>query len=276
MQYELVQEALETQRDKLDILESAEKEAQRLNEALERRMGGSTALDQTDIEAEREREQEQERERERERAVRAERASKKGSSFGLISAVKHSLSGMMDVDPEATRRANIAKTRDNISQLEDSLQASAQDLKYASATLQADLDRFQRQKVADLRELAIQFAKIHREWCRQNLETWQAAKAAVQSIEPHPNQPPKSAEPPEPVHISQMGDDGVYSDSKAGTGAEGERGDMGMGIGELRAEIDLIDAANVPLPLPEEDIQGAKDKGKGKERASVNDPLGPL
>lgn len=51
-------------------------------------------------------------------------------------------------------------------QLEDSLQASEQDLKYASTTLQADLDRFQRQKVADLRLLAIQLAKVHKEWCR--------------------------------------------------------------------------------------------------------------
>ena len=56
---------------------------------------------------------------------------------------------------------------DCVVQLEDSLQASAQDLKYASTTLQADLDRFQRQKVADLRQLTIQLAKVHREWCRQ-------------------------------------------------------------------------------------------------------------
>jgi len=53
------------------------------------------------------------------------------------------------------------------SQLEDSLQASEQDLKYASMTLQADLDRFQRQKVADLRNLAIQLSKVHRDWCQQ-------------------------------------------------------------------------------------------------------------
>jgi hypothetical protein len=58
-------------------------------------------------------------EEERARQDRLERAkSRSGSSgFGLLSAVKHSLSGMMDVDPEATRRANIAKTRDNIAQV---------------------------------------------------------------------------------------------------------------------------------------------------------------
>jgi sorting nexin-4 len=101
---------------------------------------------------------------------------------------------MMDVDPEATRRANIGKTRDNISQLEDSLQASAQDLKYASTTLQADLDRFQRQKVADVRLMTIEIATLHREWCRQTLDAWKVAQAAIREIPDHPNKAPP--EPP--------------------------------------------------------------------------------
>jgi sorting nexin-41/42 len=52
-------------------------------------------------------------------------------------------------------------------QLEDALHLSAQDLKYASSTIQADLDRFQRQKVADLREMSISMARSHREWCKK-------------------------------------------------------------------------------------------------------------
>lgn len=117
VQYELVQDALETQRDKLELLESAEREAKRLEEALERGgsfIGGSNNASEIDPE-----ERERERQRQREERDRAERTVSKarGSGFGLISAVKHSLSGMMDVDPEATRRANIGKTRDNISQV---------------------------------------------------------------------------------------------------------------------------------------------------------------
>jgi len=108
-----VKEALDTQRDKLDLLESAEKEARRLEEALDRGNRTSESVSAEQMQEERE----QERERERERQERIERAQKRGNSFGLLSAVKHSLSGMMDVDPEATRRANIAKTRDNISQV---------------------------------------------------------------------------------------------------------------------------------------------------------------
>src|SRR5258708_6389959 len=52
------------------------------------------------------------------------------------------------------------------SQLEDAQHLAAQDLKYASSTIQADLDRFQRQKVADLREMCIGMARIHLDWCK--------------------------------------------------------------------------------------------------------------
>lgn len=54
-----------------------------------------------------------------------------------------------------------------IRQLEDGLHLAAQDLKYSSSTIQADLDRFQRQKVADLREMAISMARSHRDWCKK-------------------------------------------------------------------------------------------------------------
>ena len=37
--------------------------------------------------------------------------------YGFLSALSHSLTGMIDVDPEATRRNNISKTRESISQV---------------------------------------------------------------------------------------------------------------------------------------------------------------
>jgi hypothetical protein len=36
---------------------------------------------------------------------------------GLLSALSHSIHGMIDVDPEAARRSNISKTKDSISQV---------------------------------------------------------------------------------------------------------------------------------------------------------------
>ncbi|GMK58488.1 hypothetical protein CspeluHIS016_0505200 [Cutaneotrichosporon spelunceum] len=194
VQYELVQEALDTQRDKLELLEASERESRRLEDALER--GGSFHSSAPATPAKRPTESEDTGTTSPPAGSNPQPPSprppqrRQGNSFGLLSAVKHSLSGMMDVDPEASRRASIAKTRDNISQLEDSLQASAQDLKYASTTLQADLDRFQRQKVADLKALAIQLSTIHREWCLQNLEAWKAAQEAIKEIPDHPNKVP--------------------------------------------------------------------------------------
>ncbi|WWC66257.1 uncharacterized protein I206_100158 [Kwoniella pini CBS 10737] len=290
VQYELVQEALGTQKDKLELLENAEKEARRLEEALER--GGRGLSSSTSDHSQLQAQQQEQEERERERLERSRVRSSAGAAqgFGLLSAVKHSLSGMMDVDPEATRRANIGKTRDNISQLEDSLHASAQDLKYASTTLQADLDRFQRQKVADLRNLAIQLSKVHREWCKQNLEAWQAAQAAIREVDSHPNQPPISAQPAQQDTLG-----GTSSTSKQ---PESLSSNNPMRMGNMRGEIDRIEAANKPLPLPErdEDTPFGDDndddeendtptKGKGKQvevntntnsSGSGSGPLGPL
>jgi hypothetical protein len=86
---------------------------------------------------------------------------------GFLGALSYTLHGMIDADPAAARRASIGKTRESISQLEDALHLSAQDLKYASSTIQADLDRFQRQKVADIREMCIAMARAHKAWCEQ-------------------------------------------------------------------------------------------------------------
>jgi hypothetical protein len=121
VQFELVQDTLESQKDKLELLEAAERESRRLEEALERGgsiIGGSSsgAGAQSDDAEERESSRQKDRE-ERERAERSASRARSSAGFGLLSAVKHSLSGMMDVDPEATRRANIAKTRDNIAQV---------------------------------------------------------------------------------------------------------------------------------------------------------------
>jgi hypothetical protein len=294
VQHELVQDALEASRDKLETLEKAEREARRLEEALER--GGRVVIS----EEEREREREQERERQR-------RSASRGQTFGLLGAVKHSLSGMMDHDPEATRRANIGKLRENIAQvrsglrgldypltlnqLEDSLQASTQDLKYASSTLQADLDRFQRQKVADLRKLAINLASIHREWCRTNLEAWQKAKDAVNQIETHPNELAieNAADPKPEVPAKEFGFPSpgkgkgravnIPEDTKPFTpagryGVEASPEVVRHAQGNthhdelLRADLETEQAAAIPLPLAESEFEGADKSHDG--------PLGPL
>ncbi|KAI8575809.1 hypothetical protein K450DRAFT_260007 [Umbelopsis ramanniana AG] len=117
-------------------------------------------------------------------ALRASRQRSKRWSgpTKIFSAVSHTLHGIIDVDPEATRRNQIGKTKDAVAQLEQALQVTRKELVDVSADTQADLDRFQRQKIRDLRDMLIAYAKVHVKYCEKNLASWEEAKEAVAQI----------------------------------------------------------------------------------------------
>ncbi|KAH8071795.1 hypothetical protein BXZ70DRAFT_750558 [Cristinia sonorae] len=206
VQYEMTQENLEAKREQLDELEKSEREARRLEEALGRgRVGGyGSSPRREDGEAGENEAGESERQSEPEPSYLPPHPGpsplrRRAPGMGFLNALSYTLHGMMDVDPATARRNGITKSRETISQLEDALHLSAQDLKYASSTIQADLDRFQRQKVADVREMALAMAKSHRDWCKKNLEAWEEAKREIEQIPDHPNrvqtQPNETAGP---------------------------------------------------------------------------------
>jgi len=72
--------------------------------------------------------------------------------FGRIS---HAVHGVVDVDPERTRRDQIGKTRESIGQLEQAQQASEQDVRNASSGILKDLKRFQAEKEDDLKRYMV-------------------------------------------------------------------------------------------------------------------------
>lgn len=115
--------------------------------------------------------------------------SKRSSSrtgYGLLGAITHTLQSVMDVDRDASRRSNISKLREEISMLEEGVALTANDLHYATTAIQADLDRFQRQKVSDLKDMMLEFAKMHREFAQANLDNWKDAKGQIEKVEkPH-------------------------------------------------------------------------------------------
>jgi len=197
VQYEMTQDALENKREQLEDLEKSEREARRLEEALGKgRVSGlSSSLVIPDHEnSEDAPELATANSLPPHPGPNPARRRTKPPGMGLLNALSYTLHGIMDVDPETARRNGITKTRENISQLEDALHLAAQDLKYSSSTIQADLDRFQRQKVADLREMSISMARSHRDWCKKNLEAWEEAKKEIEKIPDHPN---KAAQIPE-------------------------------------------------------------------------------
>ncbi|KAJ3215325.1 Sorting nexin, cytoplasm-to-vacuole targeting pathway/endosomal sorting [Dinochytrium kinnereticum] len=102
-----------------------------------------------------------------------------GGGGGLLAT----LNSFIDNDPEATRRANITKTRDRIAGLEQERRQSLAELGVANEAIQRDLDRFQRDKVHDLRNVLLAYAVAHREMCRRSLAAWQDAKGAVEAVD---------------------------------------------------------------------------------------------
>ncbi|KAJ9154784.1 Sorting nexin-41 [Pleurostoma richardsiae] len=103
-----------------------------------------------------------------------------GRIFGPI---RHAVQGVVDVDPERTRRDTIGKTRETITQLEQAQVAAAQDVKDASASILKDLKRFQREKEDDLKRYMLAYAKSQIEWAKKNKETWEEARAEVDKID---------------------------------------------------------------------------------------------
>ncbi|KAL2019534.1 hypothetical protein VTK56DRAFT_9568 [Thermocarpiscus australiensis] len=101
----------------------------------------------------------------------------------IFGPLRHAVQGVVDVDPERTRRDTITKTRESISQLEQAKVASAQDVKDASASILKDLKRFQREKEDDLKRYMLAYAKSQIEWAKKNKETWEEAKAEVEKID---------------------------------------------------------------------------------------------
>ncbi|KAK8125435.1 PX domain-containing protein [Apiospora kogelbergensis] len=93
------------------------------------------------------------------------------------------LSGVVDVDPERTRRDTMGKTHESIEHLEQAQVAAAQDVKDASGSILKDLKRFQGEKEEDLRRYMLAYAKSQIEWARKNKEAWEEAKAEIQKIE---------------------------------------------------------------------------------------------
>lgn len=122
----------------------------------------------------------------------SKRSTSRSSGYGLLGAITHTFQSVMDVDRDASRRSNISKLREEISFLEEGLALTANDLHYATTAIQADLDRFQRQKVSDLKEMMLDFAKMHREFAQANLDNWKEAKKEIDAVEKPEGMPESS------------------------------------------------------------------------------------
>lgn len=101
----------------------------------------------------------------------------------IFGSFRHAVNGVVDVDPERTRRDLMGKTRESIQHLEQAQQASEQDVRDANNGVYADLLRFQAEKEDDLKRYMLAYARAQIEWAKKNRETWMEAKAEISKIE---------------------------------------------------------------------------------------------
>jgi hypothetical protein len=73
----------------------------------------------------------------------------------IFGPIRHAVQGVVDADPERSRRDMIGKTRESIEHLEQAQVVSEQDVKDASASILGDLKRFQGEKEEDLRRYMV-------------------------------------------------------------------------------------------------------------------------
>lgn len=191
LQFEMTRDSLETKKITLEELERSEMEARRLDQALDRALTrgkrgerpgetdnevlGASHSDLSSSQSARS-----------QASTVAPAAPSGGGRFGFLGALSHTLNGIVDSDPDMTRRNTIGKTREQINGLESSIDAITSDLRYANQMIQADLDRFQRQKVGDLKEMCTSFSSFHVEMCKKNLEMWTEARKAIEEIDDAP------------------------------------------------------------------------------------------
>ena len=73
----------------------------------------------------------------------------------IFGSFRHAVNGFVDVDPERTRRDQIGKTRESLTQLEQALEVSEKDVKDATQGVLKDLKRFQKEKEDDLQRYMV-------------------------------------------------------------------------------------------------------------------------
>ncbi|EQK97634.1 hypothetical protein G6O67_007338 [Ophiocordyceps sinensis] len=101
----------------------------------------------------------------------------------IFGPIRHAVQGVVDVDPERTRRDTIGKTKESIGQLEQAKVASERDVREASASVLKDMRRFQKDKEDDLRRYMLAYAKSQIEWAKKSKQQWEEARAEVDKIE---------------------------------------------------------------------------------------------
>jgi sorting nexin-4 len=93
------------------------------------------------------------------------------------------LNSLIDNDPEQTRRNTISKTKDTIQLLEEQREETRVKLLDLNSEIQRDLDRFQKQKVSDVKNMLVAFCLAQKEYHSRAIAAWRGTKDSISRIE---------------------------------------------------------------------------------------------
>lgn len=111
----------------------------------------------------------------------------KGFRLPGLASINNALHGMIDTDPETTRRNNITRTREQLANLEGALEIAKQDSAVTSEAVKEEIERYKKVKDQDLTQLIRAFVRCHIEWAEKNQAAWEEAYAVVTGEQLPPN-----------------------------------------------------------------------------------------
>ncbi|CCH42276.1 Sorting nexin-41 [Wickerhamomyces ciferrii] len=185
LQLDITARTLKHKYNQLNLLQRTEEESRRIDEALNAESGKTGKINFDRKQAERE--------------AHNKAASNAGlSQSSMITPLEHKKTSMFKIpgiskissaikeaiepDPEVTRHNNYTKTKDDINQLRQTVEAAENDLKKVTESVHSELERFQIQKEEDLKKMILAYSSSILDWSRKNLEFWEEAKAEVDKV----------------------------------------------------------------------------------------------
>ncbi|EMR11092.1 hypothetical protein PNEG_00691 [Pneumocystis murina B123] len=160
LQYEIVVNILNQNKNILDALEKSEMEAQKIESSLARLNNSESNLSTLNSDEPNEHEQ------------------TKQIIPTFIEKITGVLKGMIDVD-STTRKKNIEKIYEKISQLENALKITKKDSNIVGQAIIEEFERFHSFIRKDYCELMINIGKCYIEWAKKNIKIWEDAKCLI-------------------------------------------------------------------------------------------------
>ncbi|QSL65177.1 hypothetical protein MERGE_002482 [Pneumocystis wakefieldiae] len=157
LQYEIIVNILNHNKNILDALEKSEMEAQKIESSLARLNISESNLSTLNSDESNEHEQ------------------IKQIIPTFIEKITGAVKGMIDVDP-TIRKKNIEKIYEKISQLENALKITKKDANIVGQAIIEEFGRFRGFIMKDYCELMINIGKCYIEWAKKNIKIWEDAK----------------------------------------------------------------------------------------------------